>query len=131
VLNRAWQAFDAAGQTPAARRTLLAARSLSGSRWAAPTTPGGDYTETQAMDDASPAFRAAVQRDGVRRDTSGRTTPEGSTAALSGGPTTYADTDYQELFAEAYALYVTEPETLRRIRPATFAYFAARYPRTP
>ena len=131
VLNRAWQAFDAAGQTPAARRTLLAARSLSGSRYAAPATPGGNYTETQAMDDASPAFRAAVRRDGVRRDTSGRATPEGSTAELSGGPTTYADTDYQELFAEAYALYVTEPETLRRIRPATFAFFAARYPRTP
>lgn len=129
-LERAWRAYDAAGQTAAARRTLLAARSRSGSRWArAADSSDTDEIQEQAADQA-PEFRRAVARDGVRRDTSGtRTTPEGTTATLSGGVTTYSDTDYQELFAESFALYVSEPETLRQLRPATYAHFLGRYPR--
>ena len=36
---------------------------------------------------------------------------------------------WEEAFAEAYALYVTEPETLRRLRPAVHAFFVKRFPR--
>jgi hypothetical protein len=53
----------------------------------------------------------------------------GSTAALSGGVTEYSDTDYQELFAEAYSLFVSNPTVLQNLRPGTFAWFQARYPR--
>ena len=128
VLERAWQAYNAAGQTAAARRTLLAVRSPSGSRWGRQAGTSNDEIQQNAGD-AAPAFRAAVRRDGVRRDTSGsRTTPEGTTATLSGGVTTYSDTDYQEMYAESFAMYVGARETLRQLRPATFAYFQGLYP---
>lgn len=128
-LERAWEAFNAAGQSAAARTTLLAARSPSGTRYV--RDDAGKYNQEQALDDAGGDFRRAVRSDGVRRDTSGRTTPEGTTAELSGGITTYAETDYQELYAELFALYVNAPETLRLLRPATYQYFARRFPRTP
>lgn len=128
VLERAWQAYNTAGQTPAARRTLLAVRSPSGSRWGRQAGGTDDEIQENAAD-ATPAFRAAVQRDGVQRDTSGtRTTPEGTTATLSGGITTYSDTDYQELYAESFAMYVAAPRTLEQLRPATFAYFRRQFP---
>ncbi|WP_372015265.1 eCIS core domain-containing protein [Pseudoxanthomonas sp. 10H] len=129
VLERAWQAYNSAGQTPAARRTLLAVRSPSGSRWGAATDGSGNDEIQENAGDTAPAFRAAVRRDGVRRDTSGaRTTPEGTTATLSGGVTTYSDTDYQEMYAESFAMYVGARETLRQLRPATFAYFQSMFP---
>jgi hypothetical protein len=55
-------------------------------------------------------FRAAVVKDGARA-------------------TDYSDTAWEEAFAEAYALYVTEPDTLRRLRPAVHAFFVKRFPR--
>lgn len=129
-LERAWRAYGAAGQTATARRTLLAARSRSGSRWGR-VAGSTDTDEIQERaDDQSPEFRRAVARDGVRRDTSGtRTTPEGTTATLAGGATTYSDTDYQELFAESFALYVAQPQTLQQLRPHTYAYFLRMHPR--
>lgn len=128
VLERAWQAYNAAGQSVAARATLLAVRSPSGSRWGREAGTTNDEIQENAAD-ATPAFRAAVIRDGVRRDTTGtRTTPEGTTATLRGGITTYSDTDYQELYAESFAMYVATPRTLEQLRPATFAYFRGRFP---
>ena len=127
VLERAWATFDAAGQTRAARTSLLANRSRSGSRYV--DVPGGNYEVQQAATDVTPAFRAAARRDGVRRDTSGRTTPEGTTATLSGGVSSYSDTDYLELYAESFALYVSAPDTLRLLRPAIFAHFQSTLPR--
>ena len=55
-------------------------------------------------------FRTAVVKDGARA-------------------TDYSDTAWEEAFAEAYALYVTEPVTLRRLRPAAHAFFVKRFPR--
>ena len=55
--------------------------------------------------------RAALEKDGKVR------------------PTDYAGTNWEEAFAESYALYATEPDTLRRLRPAVHAYFVKRYPR--
>lgn len=128
-LETAWRAFNAAGQSAAARRTFLAARSASGTRYTA--ADGGDYAPTENAADAAPAFRAAVARDGVRRDTSGSrtSTDAGEVATLQGGVTRYSDTDYEELYAESFSLYMSAPETLRQLRPATYAYFLARFPR--
>jgi len=127
VLQRAWNTFNAAGQPASARAGFLGQRSPSGSRHVRDAR--GDYNVEQSMTDTSGAFRQAARRDQVRRDTSGRTTAVGSTATLSGGVTSYADTDYQELFAEAFALYISAPETLRQLRPNIYDYFNTRYPR--
>ena len=88
----------------------------------------GDFSQTIAHDATDGTFRAAVRADGVARDTSGRTTSMGSTANLSGGVTEYSDTDYQELFAELYSLYVSNPTVLQQLRPRSFAWFRAKYP---
>lgn len=127
VLERAWQAFNAAGQTASARQTLLRTRSLSGSRYVRDSS--GDYNVEQDVSDTSGTFRQAARRDQVRQDTSGRTTTEGTTATIKGGITSYSDTDYQELFSESFALYISAPETLRQLRPNIYNYFNARYPR--
>jgi hypothetical protein len=55
-------------------------------------------------------FRAAVAKDGARA-------------------TDYSDKAWEEAFAEAYALYVSDAATLQRLRPAVYAYFAKRFPR--
>lgn len=125
----AWRAFNAAGQSDSARRTFLADRSQSGSRYVA--GEDGDYHQQEEASDATPAFRRAVARDGVRRDTTGTrtSTDSGEVATLSGGITRYSETNYEELYAEAFSLYMTAPETLRLLRPATYAFFLARFPR--
>lgn len=128
VLERAWTTFNTAGQPQAGRASFLQQRSPSGSRWVRDTA--GNYSVEQRMGDATGDFRRAAARDQVRRDTSGRTTAEGTTATLSGGITSYSDTDYQELFAETFALYISAPETLRRLRPNIYGYFNSRYPRS-
>jgi len=67
----------------------------------------------------------------VKPDTSRRTLSTGDTAHLSGGVTEYSDVDFQEMFAESYALFVLDPEKLRLLRPKTFAYFQKRYSARP
>jgi hypothetical protein len=79
--------------------------------------------------DGRRTFQAAARADGVRPARGGQTTAEGTTATLSGGPTTYSDTDYGELYADSLALYVLDPDLLRAIRPHIFVYFARLYPR--
>jgi hypothetical protein len=48
---------------------------------------------------------------------------------LKGGVTEYGNTDWSELYAECFALYTTDPATLKLIRPNVYAYFAAKFPR--
>lgn len=127
VLEQAWNTFNAAGQSAAARETFLEQRSPSGSRYV--PDDSGDYNVEQDMADDSGAFRQAAKQDQVSLDTSGRLTVEGTTATLQGGITSYSDTDYEELFAEAFALYVSAPDTLRHLRPNIYEYFNTRYPR--
>lgn len=127
VLQRVWNTFNTAGQPASARAGFLGRRSPSGARHVRDAQ--GNYNVEQNMADTSGAFRQAARRDQVRRDTSGRTTTVGSAATLSGGITSYADTDYQELFAEAFSLYISAPETLRQLRPNIYNYFNSRYPR--
>lgn len=60
------------------------------------------------------SFRAAVTLDG----------------GLSKGVSTYASTatDFDEYYAEAFALYQSQPDTLKALRPNVFAYFKLQYP---
>lgn len=125
VLQQAWEAFNSAGQTPSARRRFIRARSLSGTRYVLGSS--GNYEQDLAIRATDGAFRQAVRRDGVRVDTSGGTTTAGTAAALTGGITSYSDTDYRELFAESFALYVSAPTTLRALRSHTYRYFERRY----
>jgi hypothetical protein len=60
---------------------------------------------------AKTEFRTAVAKDGKARTTE------------------YSEEAWEEAFAEAYALYTTDPETLRRLRPAVHAFFVKRFPR--
>lgn len=126
-LEAEWNRFNSGGQTAAGRRRLLRQRSLSGSRFQ--RDQSGNFNQEIAANDRAPAFRAAVRADGVRDETGNRTTPEGTAATLRRGVTTYSDTNYEELFAESFMLYMTDPDALQALRPRTFAFFQTRYPR--
>ena len=72
-----------------------------------------DPSGTPAYDTGGPAkgsgFREAVEKDGI---------------AVSA----YGATDWSEAWAEAYALYLSSPEVLKSLRPATFAYLKGALP---
>ena len=79
---------------------------------------GGEEKKGTANRSASKAYQDAAKKDG----------------GLKKGVTTYARTDWDEHYAEAYGLYVSEPETLKALRPNTHAYFdglAASLPAAP
>lgn len=119
-LERAWRTFNSGGQTSAGRTTFLAERSLSGTRYR--QSSSGDYEQIDVRTTATGNdFRQAATRDGIRP---GRT----GTDPLTGGPTAYSNTDWQELFAESFASYVTDPALFQLLRPNLFAYFSRRFP---
>jgi hypothetical protein len=138
-MYKAWDTFNSGGQTAKGQTTLLKARSLSGSKWKAEASGDFDHDESLAKPPAGPgqkatpspkdtAFRKAAVADGVKDDTSGRTTASGKTANLKGGVTDYSDVTFEEMFAEAYALFMADRDRLLALRPKTHAYFLARYP---
>jgi hypothetical protein len=121
-LERAWRSFNAGGQTAQGRRGLEAARSLSGTRWRLPAGANASWeqvdvrTMVQRID-----FREAAGRDGIRPS-------RALTDPLTGAPTQYGDTDWQELFAESFSLYVNDPELLALIRPNLSRWFSREFP---
>jgi hypothetical protein len=119
--ERAWRTFNTGGQTAAGRRIFLAERSLSGTRYR--QRPGsGDFEQVDARTEtAGNDFRQAAMRDGIRP---GRRASD----PLTGGITAYSNTDWQELFAESFSLYVNDPNTFRLLRPNLYAYFSSRFP---
>jgi hypothetical protein len=60
------------------------------------------------------SFREAVARDG----------------GLAKGVSTYSATtsDFDEYYAEAFAMYQSQPDTLKALRPNVYAYFKIQYP---
>jgi hypothetical protein len=119
-MERAWRTFDQAGQTPAAQRTLLGARSVSGLRYQAPTQAGGTFDLVEAASAIRDnEFRSAAQQDGAAVAQGG---------GLSGGVTQYGNTNWEEFFAEAFSIYVTDPRTLEQLRPNVYRYFTRRFP---
>ncbi|GIH03791.1 hypothetical protein Rhe02_18580 [Rhizocola hellebori] len=103
----AWRALHA--KIARDEAALSASRSLSGRRYERDSNkklvetnqvPAGEVNE----------FQAAVAADGP--------TPI----------TNYAGTTVVEHFAEAFALYISEPQTLARLRPHVYAYFSKKFP---
>ena len=122
-LRAAWQRYSGgsyatAAQEHAAGQTLTAARSQSGTRY---TSQAGVYTPEDPLAGRAGAFRTAAAADGVHVPTHATT--------LAGGPTEYAGSNWEDMYAESFALYNTDPELLRLIRPHIYAYFASRFPR--
>ena len=60
------------------------------------------------------SFRAAVQADG----------------GVAKGVSTYAatTTSFDEYYAEAFAMYRSQPDTLKNLRPNVYQYFSTQYP---
>jgi uncharacterized protein with beta-barrel porin domain len=56
---------------------------------------------------------------------SNKPSERGGAAKADGIPITkYGEKDVDEAYADAYATFVTEPETMRTLRPKTYAWFA-------
>jgi hypothetical protein len=92
-----------------AETAALEARAASGQRW---VLSGGNFSSEEGG--------TAVGGNDFR------------TAALADGPvrlSTYADQEWQEYFAEAYSLYITDPDTLEQLRPEVSRYFRTHHPR--
>ncbi len=122
-LERAWRTFNTGGQTAAGKTKLLSERSLSGTRYKDPgSAPGATFDQ---VDDRTKMtgndFRAAAQKDGIKPGKAG-------SDPLTGGITSYSNTDWQELFAESFALYVNDPNLFRILRPNLFQHFSSKFP---
>lgn len=139
-LDTAWNTFDAAGQAAAASRRLLRARSRSGVRWHEVQTPNEStgqtdtsYATHEPVGGFNLPFRRAARRDGVRLqpDDEPRITDAGTTATLQNAPTDYGNTNWEELYAEAFSLYITQPDTLAQIRPHIYEYFYDEFGQLP
>lgn len=101
---------------------LRAARSRSGSAWVRHERKGRDlfqYTEIGGEATAG-TFREAAVQDGLSLQ---------GDKIVSGGVTPYGDTSWRELFAESFALYYTDPDLLRAIRPKVYAFLEKTYPK--
>ena len=91
----------AEGATKTARDALAATTTESGSTV---SFSGTTANVDEGGDAKGKPFREATEKDG-------------------GAATQYGTTAWKESYAEAYALYVSSPELLQSLRPATYAYF--------
>jgi hypothetical protein len=98
------------GNIRAAERARDQARARSGARWRLDPATGVHRPLQGPAGAEGNAFRLAAERDHGTR------------------VTRYSDESWQEYFAEAYSLYMTDPEALRRLRPNVYAYFVANLP---
>lgn len=119
-LRKAWATYGGSKALASDEAALTKARSESGGRW---VKKGKDFEMEVPLGGKDGAFRAAANKDGVKLPTGG--------ATLTGGPTEYSDHDWEDVYAESFALYATDPELLKLIRPNLHAYFAKLYPRKP
>ncbi len=110
ILNLAWSQYQSSGK----EKPLLGTRSPSGQ--VNQKDSSGNFAVVQGAQDTD--FRKAVQKDQIKAG--GRTMPTSIT--------TYGSTNFEESFAEAFALYTADPATLRELRPSTYAYFRQKYP---
>ncbi len=119
-LQAAWNTANAAG-TARSWAALPSSRSLSGSGWQVSSAQKNEFERGGEKSTAvDTGFRQAATADGFK---------VGASASISGGVTDYGNTNWEEAFAEAFALYTTNPALLKSIRPKTHEYFAKRYPR--
>lgn len=90
-----------------AEKALTSASSRSGTKTV--EKPGKVFEDVIGTGVRGIGYREAASRDGL---------------AVS----SYGATDWQESYAEAYSLYVTSPDTLKALRPNTYAYLASHLP---
>lgn len=124
ALRDAWKVYQGTSTTSqkvvdAAEKKLQEARSESGGRYV--KNAGGNFDEEYPLAGAKEDFRKAATKDGV-------SVPKGA-SHLAGGPTDYANKGWQDMYAESFALYNTDPDLLSRMRPNIYAYLKKLYPR--
>jgi hypothetical protein len=135
-LHRTWTARETARQ---AFESAFSQYDTGGGNYSFPANLQGQFNRLQGA-----ATRADTAYTGAR-SLSGHNFDEGDTAASAtatdftravaadGGvmPTAYAestrgeDHHLRETFAEAFSMFITEPQTLRALRPRIHAFFAA------
>lgn len=98
-------------QITVAEQARNQARSRSGYRWQWNLQTGVFETVEGGTAAGQNAFRLAAQQDGGTRITQ------------------YSNKEWQEHFAESFSLYMSAPDTLRRLRPHVYDYFVANFPR--
>jgi hypothetical protein len=91
--------------------------SESGTKW---KLRGGTWQIDQRATHKDNDFRKAALADGLSVSRRGE---------LEHGVTEYGETDWQELYAESFSIYVTDPAELALLRPKVSAYFAKKFPR--
>lgn len=96
---------------------LLGTRSPSGRTFKRSGTIGEDSDHANAN---ASEFRRACTKDGVK--------VQGK--KLMGGITKYSETSWDELYAEAFSYYTTDPGLLKSLKPTIYAYFAKKFPRS-
>jgi Domain of unknown function (DUF4157) len=125
-LNKAWQKYQTSGKSS----DLTSVTSQSGSKWEQDKTKTWQMAERIAKTDGD--FRTAAVKDGIAKTQTEITDNSGAKQTLThlkGGISDYGNTNWTELYAESFAVYSTDPSTLKLLRPNIYAYFAAKYPR--
>ena len=105
-------------------KKVLASRSRSGSAWIKHALRGNarfQYTEVGGGATKG-SFREAAIQDGLQVE-------DNNKKIVGGGVTKYGQKSWRELFAESFALYITDPDLLRAIRPNVFKYLEQAYPK--
>ncbi|MQA89983.1 MAG: hypothetical protein GEU90_07095 [Gemmatimonas sp.] len=121
ALRKAWSTFQGSKGTSSDEKALTTARSESAGRY---VNKKGTFELEVPLAGKEGAFRKAAAKDGVKL-------PSKNATVLEGTPTEYASHDWEDVYAESFALYTTDPKLLELLRPTIYAYFAKRYPRKP
>lgn len=103
------------------KRKRLKPRAESGSQWSvkAKVWTIKDRPLNDKKKKADTAFIKAAIADGID-------IAKGATT-LKQGLTEYSNTNWLELYAETYALFVTDPNTLELLRPKIYTYFKKKF----
>lgn len=103
-----WNALSA--RVTAAERSLTGTRADSGERYQKNRTGTFEMVEGGTAA-GSIEFREAATKDGGKRITE------------------YSNKSWQEYYAESFSLYVTDQDTLQRLRPKVFEFFVRHHPK--
>lgn len=101
---------------------LLRVRSPSGLRFTV-DSPSPNVVNTGLVLDPTGRdgdFRKAALADGLIMDAAG---------TLTHGLTDYMENAWHDVYAEAFSIYLNDPDLLRGLRPTAYACFAGKFPR--
>ena len=134
-LHRAWTARETARQ---AFESAFSQYDTGGGNYSFPGNLQGQFNRLHGAattaDTAYTSARSLSGHDSEHGDTDSSATATDFTRAVAadGGvmPTAYAESSrgedhhLRETYAEAFSMFITEPQTLRSLRPSIYAYFA-------